>query len=197
MSQPPPLTYKISLSRLAIVSRSTLSELKTKSKTLSVGSFIDRDSHIMTSARDIAQRPAKTVSHSLSISPTATFQSPLSSHSFQAGGTLQTKQLKPFNTGDIKILLLENVNQSGIEILKAQGYQVEALKSSLPADELIEKIRCVTRDPPSFGGEFSEARETPCPSPLTTTTITAITIMLLLTRRQGTFTSLASGQRQS
>ncbi|KAK1770659.1 hypothetical protein QBC33DRAFT_528834 [Phialemonium atrogriseum] len=97
----------------------------------------------MTSARDIAQRPAKTVSHSLSISPTATFQSPLSSHSFQAGGTLQTKQLKPFNTGDIKILLLENVNQSGIEILKAQGYQVEALKSSLPADELIEKIRDV------------------------------------------------------
>ena len=51
------------------------------------------------------------------------------------------KQLKPFREQDIKILLLENVNQTGRDILKAQGYQVEALKSSLPEDQLIEKIR--------------------------------------------------------
>lgn len=51
------------------------------------------------------------------------------------------KQLKPFNTEDIKILLLENVNQTGQDILKAQGYQVEFLKTSLPEDKLIEKIR--------------------------------------------------------
>jgi D-3-phosphoglycerate dehydrogenase len=51
------------------------------------------------------------------------------------------KQLKPFNTGDIKILLLENVNQTGRDILTAQGYQVEFLKTSLPEDQLIEKIR--------------------------------------------------------
>jgi D-3-phosphoglycerate dehydrogenase len=49
--------------------------------------------------------------------------------------------LKPFDTQDIKILLLENVNQSGRDILAAQGYQVEALKTSLPEDQLIEKIR--------------------------------------------------------
>jgi D-3-phosphoglycerate dehydrogenase / 2-oxoglutarate reductase len=49
--------------------------------------------------------------------------------------------LKPFDTQDIKILLLENVNQGGRDILAAQGYQVEALKSSLPEDQLIEKIR--------------------------------------------------------
>lgn len=54
------------------------------------------------------------------------------------------KQLKPFDHQDIKILLLENVNESGKEILSAQGYQVEALKTSLPEDELIEKIRCGT-----------------------------------------------------
>ena len=52
------------------------------------------------------------------------------------------KHLKPFNTEDIKILLLENVNKTGVDMLKDQGYQVSTLKSSLPEDELIEKIRC-------------------------------------------------------
>lgn len=51
------------------------------------------------------------------------------------------KQLKPFNTQDVKILLLENVNKAGQDILRNQGYQVEALKTSLPEDQLIEKIR--------------------------------------------------------
>jgi hypothetical protein len=51
------------------------------------------------------------------------------------------KQLKPFREQDIKILLLENVNVTGIEILKEQGYQVEAIKSSLQEDQLIEKIK--------------------------------------------------------
>jgi D-3-phosphoglycerate dehydrogenase / 2-oxoglutarate reductase len=51
------------------------------------------------------------------------------------------KQLKPFREEDIKILLLENVNITGIEILKGQGYQVETLKSSLSEDQLIEKIK--------------------------------------------------------
>lgn len=51
------------------------------------------------------------------------------------------KQLKPFDTQDVKILLLENVNQTGIDILEGQGYQVESLKTSLPEDQLIEKIK--------------------------------------------------------
>ncbi|KAH3681356.1 hypothetical protein WICPIJ_007709 [Wickerhamomyces pijperi] len=50
------------------------------------------------------------------------------------------KQLKPFSTEDIKILLLENVNQTAIDIFNEQGYQVEFHKSSLPEEELIEKI---------------------------------------------------------
>ncbi|ODV60169.1 uncharacterized protein ASCRUDRAFT_59581 [Ascoidea rubescens DSM 1968] len=53
------------------------------------------------------------------------------------------KALKPFNTGDIKILLLENINQTAINIFKDQGYQVESYKSSLPESELIEKIKSV------------------------------------------------------
>ncbi|KAE9374520.1 hypothetical protein N431DRAFT_437959 [Stipitochalara longipes BDJ] len=101
-----------------------------------------------TQAQDIVGSPnrlARAVSHSLSISPTATFHSPPSSF----GGaqltrtTTAPKQLKPFDTQDIKILLLENVNQSGRDILASQGYQVEALKTSLPEDQLIEKIRQV------------------------------------------------------
>jgi hypothetical protein len=55
----------------------------------------------------------------------------------------QPKQLKPFREQDVKILLLENVNQTGQDILRGQGYQVEALKSSLPEDQLIEKIKYV------------------------------------------------------
>ncbi|KAI1367393.1 D-3-phosphoglycerate dehydrogenase 1 [Xylaria arbuscula] len=80
---------------------------------------------------------------SVSTSPTAAFQSPLSSFGGALAQRGNPKQLKPFNTQDIKILLLENVNQSGRDILTAQGYQVEALKTSLPEDQLIEKIRDV------------------------------------------------------
>lgn len=53
------------------------------------------------------------------------------------------KQLKPFNTQDIRILLLENINVAAREILESQGYQVEFYKSSLSEGDLIEKIRLV------------------------------------------------------
>jgi len=82
---------------------------------------------------------------SFSTSPTATFTSPPSS--FPSSLANRTKQqektLQPFETQNIKILLLENVNQSGRDILTGQGYQVEFHKSSLPESELIEKIRDV------------------------------------------------------
>ncbi|KZF22643.1 3-phosphoglycerate dehydrogenase, hypothetical [Xylona heveae TC161] len=81
------------------------------------------------------------ITRSVSTSPTATFMSPPSS--FSGARKASVKHLKPFNTGDIKILLLENVNQTGRDILLKQGYQVEFLKSSLPEDKLIEKIRDV------------------------------------------------------
>ncbi|PNP38162.1 D-isomer specific 2-hydroxyacid dehydrogenase [Trichoderma gamsii] len=104
----------------------------------------------MSSARDInagvpiAHRRVSISTQNLSTSPTATFQSPPASF----GTGLQPRRsvpkvLKPFNTQDIKILLLENVNQTGRDILTGQGYQVEALKTSLPEDQLIEKIRDV------------------------------------------------------
>ncbi|KAI9841927.1 MAG: Phosphoglycerate dehydrogenase ser3 [Sclerophora amabilis] len=93
--------------------------------------------------------PSSLVPNSLSASspPTSSWQSPASSfgrphHNRKTTGGFP-KQLKPFATEDIKILLLENVNQTGINVLTEQGYQVECLKSSLPEDKLIEKIRDV------------------------------------------------------
>jgi D-3-phosphoglycerate dehydrogenase len=99
----------------------------------------------MTEAQEIPIRLDKPIPRSLSVStsPTATFHSP---GSFGGALTKTTtrpteRELKPFDTTDIKILLLENVNQSGRNILLGQGYQVESLKTSLPEDQLIEKIR--------------------------------------------------------
>ncbi|KAI5302285.1 hypothetical protein KEM56_000847, partial [Ascosphaera pollenicola] len=94
---------------------------------------------------------ARQVSKSLNVADSPSFRSASSSFSNpQTLGTItaaahggQPKQLKPFATEDIKILLLENVNQTGQDILREQGYQVEFHKSSLPEDELIEKIRDV------------------------------------------------------
>ncbi|CAK7204160.1 D-3-phosphoglycerate dehydrogenase 2 [Sporothrix eucalyptigena] len=118
--------------------------------------------------QDIASRPAAAAPEDpntliVSTSPTATFHSPPSSYnayasfggraaagSFGSTGAVgdsrvvgNAKPLKPFNSTDIKILLLENVNESGRSILTGQGYQVEYYKSSLPEDELIAKIRDV------------------------------------------------------
>ncbi|CAZ84396.1 unnamed protein product [Tuber melanosporum] len=89
---------------------------------------------------------AHAISHTLSLSnsPTSVFHSPVGSYSSRT--TLNRpsgKQLKPFNTQDIKIVLFENVNIAAREILESQGYQVEFHKSSLPEDQLIEKIRDV------------------------------------------------------
>jgi D-3-phosphoglycerate dehydrogenase / 2-oxoglutarate reductase len=93
----------------------------------------------------------RTVTNSyVSTSPTDSFHHPRKS--FSVEGTSPTlrrsitsgapvKTLKPFREQDIKILLLENVNTTGVEILKEQGYQVETLKSSLPEDQLVEKIK--------------------------------------------------------
>ncbi|KAJ5364671.1 D-3-phosphoglycerate dehydrogenase 2 [Penicillium cataractarum] len=101
----------------------------------------------MTSARDIRPRADDLAAQAqyFSTSPSASFHSP-SSHSSALTRTVplvNAKHLKPFATEDIKVLLLENVNQAGRDILKQQGYQVEFLKSSLPEDQLIEKIRDV------------------------------------------------------
>ena len=95
--------------------------------------------------RDLSVKVSPTISRATS--PSAHFQSPSSSfpmsYGSRAAASTAAKHLKPFATEDVKILLLENVNVTGREILAEQGYQVEFLKTSLPEDELIERIRQV------------------------------------------------------
>ena len=103
----------------------------------------------MSSAKDIIPRVDKvsrSVSnswshHSMSTSPTLAFHNSPNDGRGGLAGLSRTKTLKPFATQDIKVLLLENVNQTGQDLLNEQGYQVEFLKSSLSEDALIEKIR--------------------------------------------------------
>src|SRR4051812_36029907 len=45
-----------------------------------------------------------------------------------------------FPKDQIKVLLLENVAKTALDIFDAEGFQVEALKTSLPHDELAKKI---------------------------------------------------------
>ncbi|KAG0213702.1 hypothetical protein BGX33_002772 [Mortierella sp. NVP41] len=59
------------------------------------------------------------------------------------GGSTRAKVLKPFNTANIKILLLENVNETAVRALRDQGYQVETHAKALAEDVLMEKIKDV------------------------------------------------------
>ncbi|KAF2403211.1 D-3-phosphoglycerate dehydrogenase [Trichodelitschia bisporula] len=97
----------------------------------------------MSSAQDIVPRVNKTsrsVSNSwtnnLSTSPTVAFHSSQTSNMVRRN----TKPLQRFETKEVKVLLLENVNETGVDILRGQGYQVETVKSSLSENELIERI---------------------------------------------------------
>ncbi|OBZ85231.1 D-3-phosphoglycerate dehydrogenase 1 [Choanephora cucurbitarum] len=55
----------------------------------------------------------------------------------------KAKVLRPFNTCEVKVLLLENINETAVTAFKKQGYQVETYTKALVGDELIEKIRDV------------------------------------------------------
>ncbi|KAL7753409.1 D-3-phosphoglycerate dehydrogenase 2 [Sorochytrium milnesiophthora] len=57
--------------------------------------------------------------------------------------TAVPKALKPFEANQIKVLLLENVNKTAVDILVQAGYQVEQHAKALPEDVLKEKIRDV------------------------------------------------------
>lgn len=79
-----------------------------------------------------------------SVSPPSTYHSSsfsARSRRLSYSGSKSARALKPFATKDYKILLLENVNQTAVDILEEQGYQVEFHKTSLGEEELIEKIK--------------------------------------------------------
>ena len=98
--------------------------------------------HDIPPAQNVAARALSNAYWSASASPSTPIPSPLSS-SWAARGRPSTnvKHLKPFATEDIKVLLLENINPTGRDLLQKQGYQIEFLKSSLAEDELIDKLK--------------------------------------------------------
>lgn len=54
------------------------------------------------------------------------------------------KALSPFpqhEANETRILLLENVNTSAVDMLKAQGWHVEEVKKALDEDELIARLK--------------------------------------------------------
>src|SRR5262245_41988902 len=48
-----------------------------------------------------------------------------------------------FPKAAIKVLLLENIHPSAVELFSAEGFQVERLPGALPEAELVERIRDV------------------------------------------------------
>ncbi|ORX56397.1 hypothetical protein DM01DRAFT_1303922 [Hesseltinella vesiculosa] len=54
---------------------------------------------------------------------------------------VKAKLLRPFNSSEIKILLLENVNETAVKAFNKEGYQVETYSKALVGDELLDKIK--------------------------------------------------------
>lgn len=52
----------------------------------------------------------------------------------------QPRVLHPFATGDLKLLLLENISQDAVRSFQAQGFQVDWYPKAWSENELIEKI---------------------------------------------------------
>jgi hypothetical protein len=114
----------------------------------------------MSAAKDIiprAEKVSRSVSNSwsasqipaarlaqLSTSPSLALHSPPNPTGGGPFGAMahRSRSLTRFATGDMRVLLLENVNATGQDLLRAQGYQVEALTTSLGEDELVERIKC-------------------------------------------------------
>jgi D-3-phosphoglycerate dehydrogenase len=53
------------------------------------------------------------------------------------------KHLRPFDTSDIKVLLLENISANAANALRKEGYQVEECKGALTEKELKKRIESV------------------------------------------------------
>ncbi|PVG03358.1 putative 3-phosphoglycerate dehydrogenase [Serendipita vermifera] len=61
--------------------------------------------------------------------------------SFPSGSTIRpSKVLHPTSTGELRILLLENISQGAVSYFKSQGFQVDWFPKAWSEDELLQKI---------------------------------------------------------
>ncbi|KAG8835960.1 hypothetical protein FRC17_010929 [Serendipita sp. 399] len=84
-------------------------------------------------------------SAAVSVSPTtpSNLHSMLRQKSFSApsaGVIRPSKVLHPFATGELRLLLLENISQGAVQNFKDQGFQVDWFPKAWSEDELIQKI---------------------------------------------------------
>ena len=79
-------------------------------------------------------------------SVTASPNSPVALHSPVAGfasgglGGTRPKSLTPFNVGELRLLLLENISEEAVEAFRTSGFQVDHFAKSWSEDELVAKI---------------------------------------------------------
>ncbi|KAI7851585.1 hypothetical protein BDC45DRAFT_515338 [Circinella umbellata] len=69
--------------------------------------------------------------------------SQLSGDAFSSRQMQKAKNLRPFNTPTIKVLLLEDINQTAIDAFQEEGYQVETHAKTFVGQELTDKLRDV------------------------------------------------------
>ncbi|KAG2218305.1 hypothetical protein INT45_003648 [Circinella minor] len=69
--------------------------------------------------------------------------SQLSGDAFSSRQMQKPKNLRPFNTSTIKVLLLEDINQTAIDAFQEEGYQVETYVKTFVGQELTDKLRDV------------------------------------------------------
>lgn len=55
-------------------------------------------------------------------------------------GVRAPKVLSPFATGELRLLLLENINQAAVQAFKDEGFQVDFHTRSFSEEELVQKI---------------------------------------------------------
>ncbi|EPQ30195.1 uncharacterized protein PFL1_02311 [Pseudozyma flocculosa PF-1] len=96
------------------------------------------------SAMMAAQQGGQILSNGTAIhsagSPPTSFSPPRARAASASAPLSMPKVLTPFDTGDIRVLLLENVSQGAVKMLKEQGYQVDFHTKAWSEDELVEKI---------------------------------------------------------
>lgn len=56
------------------------------------------------------------------------------------GAAAQPRPLAPFATSEIRVLLLENVSQGAVQMLRDQGYHVDFFTSAWSEEDLVERI---------------------------------------------------------
>jgi hypothetical protein len=105
-------------------------------------------SHRKSLARSRSSSPG-TVTPPVSVSPTlsSNLHSRARQHSIHQAATTQSNDdvlrqrvLRPFATGELRLLLLENISPGAVKAFQQQGFQVDHQTKAWSEDELIEKI---------------------------------------------------------